>query len=184
MTNHSVSFACDYFRRIDCNSLRGDFFTDSSKKFLYDADAMDMFCHSKKLEDVVVPGVFDCLYIPGGHGCCTDGINNPVLKKAIEDMNNAGRLVTAVCHGPIALAECTKSDGTPLVQGLVVTGFSDSEEVPFLIESRFKEQGAQYEKADNDWAPKVCVDGNLVTGQNPASSELAAKKVVELLSVM
>jgi putative intracellular protease/amidase len=151
---------------------------------------MDMFCHTKKLENVTVPGDFDCLYLPGGHGCCTDGINNPVLKKAIEATYNAGKLVATVCHGPIALAECHKSDGTPLVQGLVVTGFSDAEEaavqhtetVPFLIESRFKEQGAKYEKADNDWAPKVCVDGNLVTGQNPASSEPAAKKVVELLS--
>jgi putative intracellular protease/amidase len=153
---------------------------------------MDMFCHSKKLEDVIIPGDFDCLYIPGGHGCCTDGVNNHVLKKAIEDTYQAGRLVAAVCHGPIALAECTKSDGSPLVQGLIVTGFSDSEEdavqhtetVPFLIETRFKEQGAKYEKAQDDWAPKVCFDGNLVTGQNPASSELAAKTVVELLSAM
>lgn len=152
---------------------------------------MDFFCHTKKLEDVTVPGNFDCLYIPGGHGCCTDGINNPVLKKAIEATYDAGKLVATVCHGPIALAECTKSDGsTPFVQGLTVTGFSDAEEaavghtetVPYLIESRFIEQGAKYEKAENDWAPKVCVDGNLITGQNPASSEPAAKKVVELLS--
>lgn len=182
---------CLLLCRIDSTSLRGDAFTESSKKFLCDADAMDMFCHTKKLEDVTVPGDFDCLYIPGGHGCCTDGINNPVLKKAIEATYNAGKLVATVCHGPIALAECTKVDGsTPLVQGLTVTGFSDAEEaavghtetVPYLIESRFVEQGAKYEKAANDWAPKVCVDGNLITGQNPASSEPAAKKVVEMLS--
>jgi putative intracellular protease/amidase len=104
-------------------------------------------------------------------------------------MYNTKKLVASVCHGPIALAECNKEDGTPLVQGLTVTGFSDAEEaavqhtdkVPFLIEARFKEQGAKYEKAEQDWNPKVCVDGNLVTGQNPASSEPAAKKVVELL---
>jgi hypothetical protein len=80
-------------------------------------------------------------------------------------------------------------DGTPLVQGLTVTGFADSEEVavghdktvPYLIETRFKEQGAKYEKGD-DWAPKVCVDGTLVTGQNPASSEPAAKKVVAVVA--
>jgi putative intracellular protease/amidase len=153
-----------------------------------DADAMDMFCHTKKVEDVVLPGDFDCLYLPGGHGCCTDGINNPILQNAIETMYNAGKIVATVCHGPIALTQCTKSDGTPLVQGLTVTGFADSEEVavghdktvPYLIETRFKEQGAKYEKGD-DWAPKVCVDGTLVTGQNPASSEPAAKKVVEML---
>jgi putative intracellular protease/amidase len=158
---------------------------------MYDADAMDMLCHTKKLEDIALPGDFDCFYMPGGHGCCTDCVNNPTLKNAIETMYNAGKIVATVCHGPIALAECSKSDGTPLVKGLTVTGFSDTEEaavqhtdnVPFLIETRFKEQGANYEKAESDWAPKVCVDGVLVTGQNPASSDPAAKKVVELLSL-
>ncbi|KAL3925194.1 MAG: hypothetical protein SGILL_000567 [Bacillariaceae sp.] len=168
--------------------MASPFFTDPAKKFLYDADAMDQFCHTKKVADVT-PTDYDCLYIPGGHGCCTDGINNPTLKSAIETMYNSGKLVATVCHGPIALAECNKADGTPLVKGLTVTGFSDAEEaavghtetVPYLIETRFKEQGATYEKAADDWAPHVCVDGNLVTGQNPASSDPAAKKVVELL---
>jgi putative intracellular protease/amidase len=174
--------------RIDANSLREPFFTDPAKKFLYDADAMHMFNHTKKLESIVLPGDYDALYMPGGHGCCTDCVNNPTVKGAIETMYNAGKIVTSVCHGPVALAECNKADGTPLVQGLTVTGFADSEEeavqhvdkVPFLIETRFKELGANYEKAD-DWHPKVCKDGNLITGQNPGSSDLAAKTVVEAL---
>jgi len=176
---------------IDASSLKGAAFTEESKKFLHDADAMDMFGHSKKIADVDTPGDYDVLYIPGGHGCCGDFVDNADVKAAIENTHSAGKIVAVVCHGPIALAECTKADGTtPLVQGLTVTGFSDTEEaaagqtdnVPYLIETRFKEQGANYEKAESDWSAHVCVDGNLVTGQNPASSTPAAQKVVELLS--
>eukprot|EP00536_Pseudo-nitzschia_multiseries_P004316 jgi/Psemu1/302489/fgenesh1_kg.71_\ len=173
---------------IDANSLKGDFFAEESKTFLHDGEAMDMLCHSKKISEVST-GDYDCLYIPGGHGCCADFVDNADVKSAIESAYGAGMIVAVVCHGPIALAECVV-DGKPLVEGKCVTGFSDTEEaavgqtdnVPYLIETRFKEQGAKYEKAESDWCSHVCVDGNLVTGQNPASSTEAANKVVELLS--
>ena len=175
---------------IDAGSLRGPMFAEESKQFLYDADAMDMFGHTKKIADVPTPGDYDVLYIPGGHGCCSDFVDNADVRNAIENSYTAGKIVAVVCHGPIALAECFKADGTPLVESLTVTGFSDTEEeaaghthnVPYLIETRFKELGANYEKAEADWSPHVCVDGNLVTGQNPASSTPAAQKVVELLA--
>jgi len=176
---------------LDAGSLRGDFFTEESKKFLLDADAMDMFSHSKKISDLATVD-YDCLYVPGGHGCCGDFVSNADVRGAIEGSYRAGKIVAVVCHAPIALVECFKDeDGTkPLVEGLCVTGFSDAEEaavgqtdnVPYLIETCFKEQGAKYEKAESDWSSHVCVDGNLVTGQNPASSTAAAQKVVELLS--
>jgi len=172
--------------------LRDPFFTEEAKKFLHDADAMDKFNHTKKLGDIVssLASDYDVMYMPGGHGCCSDFVSNPTLKTAIESAYASGMIVASVCHGPIALAECVKPDGSPLVKGLKVTGFSDSEEaavghtdnVPYLIETRFKEQGAQYEKADQDWSGHIVVDGNLLTGQNPGSSTLAAEKVVEMLS--
>lgn len=88
----------------------------------------------------------------------------------------------------VGLAQCAKPDGTPLVAGVAVTGFSDSEEaavqmtgaVPFLIEAKFRELGAKYEKGD-DWSSKVCVEGKLLTGQNPQSSEELAKAVLAAL---
>lgn len=174
---------------IDKGSMAEMFMTADSKKFMHDADAIGAMCHSVKLDTISFPGDFDCLFTPGGHGCCTDFVNNPALKSAIETMYNAGKIVATVCHGPICLAECNKADGTPLVQGLTVTGFADSEEaavgqtdnVPYLIETRFKEQGANYEKTD-DWNPKVCIAGNLITGQNPASSAPAAEAVIKALS--
>jgi putative intracellular protease/amidase len=174
----------------DKGSMTLPFFTDASKKLLHDADAMGALSHSIKLESLVFPSDVDAVYMPGGHGACVDYVDNPTLKTVIETMYNAGKVVATVCHGPICLAECTKADGkTPLVQGLTVTGFTDSEEaavqktnlVPYLIEARFKEQGAKFEKAD-DWNSKVCVDGNLITGQNPQSSEEAAGAVIKALT--
>ncbi|KAF9376640.1 hypothetical protein CPB97_010684, partial [Podila verticillata] len=88
-----------------------------------------------------------------------------------------GKVVGAVCHGPIALTDVKLSDGTLLVKGKNVTGFSDAEEtqvqlehvVPTLLETKFKKIGALYHKADN-WGVKVVTDGRIVTGQNPASA--------------
>lgn len=125
----------------------------------------------------------------GGHGTCVDFVNNSVLKEAIETMYSSKKVVGAVCHGPTCLPDCNKPDGTPLVQGLTVTGFADSEEeavqltsiVPFLLEKKLKELGGKYEKAD-DWNSKVCVDGNLITGQNPQSSDECAAAVIKMLS--
>jgi len=102
-----------------------------------------------------------------------------------------GKVVSADCHGPIGLINCKKPDGEPLVKGLEVTGFTNGEETAvqlmdkckeksYVIEDKFIELGAKYQKAD-DWNSKVCVAGNLVTGQNPQSSDDCAKKVVELL---
>jgi putative intracellular protease/amidase len=175
---------------IDQNSLGEGFFTADSKKFMHDMEAVGALSHTKSLGSIDFSTV-DALYMAGGHGTCVDYVNNPTLKGIIEKLYAEGKIVAADCHGPIGLAECMKPDGkTPLVKDMVVTGFADSEEnavqlssiVPFLIETRFKELGAKYEKAEEDWQSKVCVDGNLVTGQNPASSEECAKAVLGLLS--
>jgi len=182
---------------IDAGSMGEGFFTDYCKKFMHDPKAFGMFSHQKKLADVMTAwnlgkpdGLmsYDAIYLAGGHGCCTDFVDNKTLKSAIEGMYKAGKIVAADCHGPIAFAQCVKPDGSPLVQGLTCTGFSDSEEtavqqtgnVPFLIETKFKELGAKYEKGD-DWNPKACTDGNLVTGQNPQSSEACVKAVLAKL---
>ncbi|GAX13951.1 hypothetical protein FisN_5Lh142 [Fistulifera solaris] len=173
---------------IDQNSLGEGFFTDASKKFMHDAAAVGALSHTKKLDDIDWQTV-DAIYLAGGHGTCVDFIDNPSLKQAIETVYAAGKVVAADCHGPIGLAQCNKPDGTPLVQDKVVTGFADSEEfavqlqdiVPFLLETRFKELGAKYEKTE-DWQSKACADGNLVTGQNPQSSDACAEAVIKILS--
>jgi putative intracellular protease/amidase len=172
---------------IDQGSMGENFFTDACKKFLHDAVAMGMFGHQLKLGDIDSAD-YDAIYLTGGHGTCVDFVGNPVLKKLIETTYAAGKIVAADCHGPIGLAEACKPDGSPLVKGLKVTGFSDSEEaavnltdtVPFLIEQKFKDLGAEYTKGD-DWNPHAVVDGKLVTGQNPQSSDACAAEVIKLL---
>jgi len=173
---------------IDSNSLGADFFTDEAKKFMHDGSAIDMLCHSKKLSDIDFSSV-DAIFACGGHGTSIDFHQNDALKSAIETMNNDGKIVAAVCHGPTALVDCVKSDGSPLVKAKTVAAFTDTEEdavqlssvVPFMLEAKLRELGAKFERGD-DWTSKVCVDGNLVTGQNPQSSVECAKGVIKLLS--
>ena len=174
---------------IDAGSLAEAFFTDSSKKFMHDATAIGHLCHSTPLSDIDFEnGGYDAIFMAGGHGTVSDFINCPSLKKAIETMYAANKVVASVCHGPICLTDCVKADGKPLVEGMTVTGFSNTEEeavqltsvVPFLLETKFKELGAKYERGD-DWSSKVCVDGNLITGQNPQSTEECAAAVVKVL---
>lgn len=174
---------------IDAGSMSEGFFTDAAKKLMMDGAAFDTLSHSVKLDTLSFPGDFDALFIPGGHGAGVDFVSNPTMKAAIEAMYAADKLVATVCHGPMCLIECVKPDGTPLVAGKTVTGFTDSEEaavaktdiVPYLIESKFKEQGANFEKVD-DWNSKACIDGKLITGQNPQSSEAAAELLIKALS--
>lgn len=56
-----------------------------------------------------------------------------------------------------------------------------TDKVPFLLESKLKELGADFSKSD-PWTPFAVADGRIVTGQNPMSSEMTAKKVVEILA--
>jgi putative intracellular protease/amidase len=103
-------------------------------------------------------------------------------------MYAAGKPVAAVCHAPAVLKNVKNADGSPLVKGKSVTGFSNTEEsavqltevVPFLLEDELKAKGANYSRSD-DWHPYAITDGNLITGQNPASSEMAARAVLELI---
>jgi len=131
---------------------------------------------------------YDGLYLPGVHGALFDLAESGVAAKAIGKAWDSGKVVASVCHGPAAFATALDANGDPIVKGRKVSAFTDSEEravglveaVPFLLETRLRELGAEFESA-GDWQPHAVVDGRLVTGQNPASSEAAADKVLALL---
>lgn len=130
------------------------------------------------------------MFYPGGHGPLWDLTEDQHSIKLIEDFLAAGKPVALVCHAPGALRDVKKPDDSPLVQGLTITGFSNSEEVsvdenlpkiiPFSLEDVLKAQGAVYSKAAN-WAPYVVTDGLLMTGQNPASAGPAATELMALV---
>jgi putative intracellular protease/amidase len=172
---------------LDPKSDEADFQTDATRRFKEDADAQAALANTSKLADVS-PENFDAVFYPGGHGPLWDLAEDNNSIALIESMYASGKPVAAVCHAPAVLKNAKDSDGSPLVNGKSVTGFSNSEEdavqltevVPFLLEDELKGKGGNYSKGD-DWHPYTITDGNLITGQNPASSELAAKAVLEML---
>jgi len=161
--------------------------TEATERFKSDAAAQTELANTIKLSDVV-PDDYDAVFYPGGHGPLWDLAENSLSIALIESMYAAEKPVAAVCHAPAVLCNAKSMDGTPIVNGKSVTGFSNSEEaavqlsevVPFLLEDELKAKGANYTRAD-DWNPHVVTDGNLITGQNPASSVLVAEAMLEKL---
>lgn len=131
---------------------------------------------------------FDALFYPGGHGPLWDLAEDPRSIALIERFQALGKPVGAVCHAPAVLRHTVDANGAPLVKGKQVTGFSNTEEaavnltdvVPFLVEDMLKGRGGVYSRAE-DWHSHVVVDGLLVTGQNPASSDATAHALLKLL---
>lgn len=171
---------------IDPSSTTKDAETDATRRFDEDKELQEKLAHTKKLEDVDADD-FDAVFYPGGHGPLWDLANDLKSISLIEKFNDQKKPLAFVCHAPAALAN-VESDKEPLVRGKNVTGFTNSEEdavgltdvVPFLIQDKMNQLGANYSKAD-DWNSYVLVDGNLITGQNPASSEKAAQELLKML---
>lgn len=172
---------------VDPGSEQSASATDATRRFRGDAAAMQALAHTVKLADVD-SGEFDAVFYPGGHGPLWDLADDRDSRHLIEALYADGKPVAAVCHGTVALRDARGPFGLPLVRGKAVTGFSNSEEraagltevVPFLVEDVLKAAGANYSAAP-DWQPHVVIAGNLITGQNPASSAAAAKAVLQQL---
>ena len=172
---------------LDPSSDADDAQTEATKRFKGDKTAQGDLSKTAVLSTISGDG-FDAIFFPGGHGPLWDLSEDADSIKLIERFFASNRPIGAVCHAPAVFKHPTRSDGKPLVSGKTVTGFTNTEEeavgltkvVPFLVEDMLKANGGNYEKG-NDWASFVVTDGKLVTGQNPASSEDAARKVLDLL---
>lgn len=172
---------------IDPSSDTPDAQTEATERFKNDDELQQKLAKTHKLSEVDEAD-FDAVFYPGGHGPLWDLAEDENSISLIESFNSNNKPVGFVCHAPAALKKVKGTDGQPLVKGKKVTGFSNSEEegvglmevVPFKVEDMLEEKGGAYSKAD-DWQPYVVEDGNLVTGQNPASSESVAKKLLSQL---
>lgn len=161
--------------------------TEATRRFKEDKQLQEQLAHTKRLFEVNADD-FDAVFFPGGHGPLWDLSIDPDSVALIEAFWSAQKPVAAVCHAPAVLLHARDTNGEPLVKGKEVTGFSNTEEeavqltrvVPFLLEDELKARGGHYSKGP-DWAPYTRTDGRLITGQNPASSEEAAHKLLELL---
>ena len=172
---------------LDPSSDADDAQTDATKRFKSDDAAQKELANTEVLSSVSADG-FDAIFYPGGHGPLWDLAEDKASINLIESFAASDRPVGAVCHAPAVFKHTKGTDDKPLVSGKTVTGFTNTEEeavgltdvVPFLIEDMLKTNGGTYKKGD-DWASFVVTDGKLITGQNPASSEEAAHKLLSLL---
>ena len=172
---------------LDPKSDAPDAQTDATRRFKGDTAAQQQLAATLQLSAVSADG-FDAIFYPGGHGPMWDMPDNMHSLALIAAFVQADKPVAAVCHAPAALVNARGKDGEYLVKGKRVTGFTNGEEegvqltdvVPFLLEDRLQERGGLYAKGP-DWKPFVQVDGTLITGQNPASSEAVAQELLRQL---
>lgn len=162
--------------------------TEETRRFENDPAAIAALAQTVRLASVTAHD-FDAVFYAGGHGPLWDLAEDPDSAALIETTLRLGRPVALVCHAPGVLRHARREDGTPLVQGRDVAGFSDTEEasmglvdvVPFLVEDELKRLGGRYSKVD-DFEPHVVEDGLLITGQNPKSSGPAADALLSKLA--
>jgi len=172
---------------LDPKSDAPDAQTDATRRFKADAESQRALASTAPLASVRLDE-YDGVFYPGGHGPLWDLAEDANSIRIIEDMFKAGKQVALVCHAPGALRNTKGADGKPLVNGRKVTGFTNTEEaavqltevVPFLVEDALKQSGGNFSRGP-DWQSYVVSDDNLITGQNPASSEAAARELLSRL---
>lgn len=157
----------------------------SVQRFQADEEAMAKLSGTVPVAQVATEK-FDAVFMPGGHGTMWDLPTSDHLAKLIRNTFEAGGVVSAVCHGPAAFVNVTLSNGRPFVEGKRLNAFTDAEEdaagltdtVPFLLEAKLRELGAEF-VSGGKFEPFAVQDGNLITGQNPASSARVAELVIK-----
>ena len=173
---------------IDPTSDKPENQTDSTIRFKADNALQEKLSKTHKLSEISSDD-YDAVFYPGGHGPLWDLAESADSAKLIESFYNSNKPVSFVCHAPAALKHVKNSVGEPLVKGKKVTGFTNTEEdlvqltdvVPFLVEDMLKQSGGIYSKK-GDWEAYAVEDGLLITGQNPASSEVVAEHLLKRLA--
>lgn len=161
----------------------------SAEEWLADPARMALLGDTLSVDDVNAAD-FDAVYFAGGHGAMYDFPDNAELQRITREIYENEGVVSAVCHGYCGLLNTRLSDGSLLLDGREITGFSWLEEklafvdklVPYDVEKQSKERGALYQKATLPLVPFTVTDGTLVTGQNPASAKGTAEAVAKLLA--
>jgi len=173
---------------LDPLSLEEPWLTSAGKRFRADSVATARLASTRRLSDLEA-ATFDAIYCVGGAATAWDFPGNSALAAIVQSLHATCRPVAGVCHGVLGLTKARTVEGAPIVAGRAVTGISNAEEtltgfdklVPVLPETRLRELGARYSCAA-PLAEHVVVDGNLLTGQNPASAGPLAQAVLQLLA--
>lgn len=173
---------------LEPRALKWPLLDASAKAWLADPARMALLSSTAAPEDID-PAEYDAIYFTGGHAVMWDFPNSEGLQKLTRAIYERGGIVSSVCHGYCGLLNTKLSDGTALVAGKRVTGFSWNEEIlagvkklmPYNAEEEMKRRGAKYEKALIPFVSYAVTDGRLITGQNPFSAKATAKAVAAAL---
>ena len=159
----------------------------STRRFQADAKLQAALNATAKLS-TMKPSDYDAVFFPGGHGTMEDFPRDPAIKTIVEQFYAERKPLAALCHGPACLVNAKKPNGEPLIASHRFTCFSNEEEVsvglgarvPFLLETQLKRQGGLPHHA-HPFTSNVIVEGQLMTGQNPASAIPLAEAVIRSL---
>jgi putative intracellular protease/amidase len=155
-------------------------------------DALPCLQYPKRLDELTDEEIlsYDGVFIPGGHGPMVDLASNPSMGRVLQSLHDAGKTIAALCHGPAALLSAPDSDGVWLFDGYKMTAFTNEEEdqtevgrigMPWYLEDALKNRGAVFDDGDAAWVSHVVIDRNLITAQNPGSSEAGADALLKRL---
>ena len=173
---------------LDPKSAEADFQTDATRRFEQDSASQAVLANTKKL-DLIDANEYAAVFYPGGHGPMWDLTNDQHSIALISAFIEQNKPVAVVCHATAVLLNVKDANGDAIVKGKKIAGFTNSEEaavqltdiVPFLLEDELIKLGAIYQKGD-DWSSFVVEDGDIISGQNPASSSEAAARLITKLS--
>ncbi|NRA65329.1 MAG: type 1 glutamine amidotransferase domain-containing protein [Pseudobacteriovorax sp.] len=160
---------------------------ETNKSYLADPKFQEKIKHTIKAEDVDA-STYDGVFYPGGFGLLTDLASNPIVAKITAEIFQRNKPVGSVCHGPGALLPIVLDNGESILENKTVTGFTREEEVdfgsidaiPYLLEESLTRKAGKYVKI-KPWGEHVICDGNLITGQNPASAAAVGKEIIKRL---
>lgn len=172
---------------IDPHSLDKDSMSPIDWEYYTNSNFMNKLANTLSVDEVNTED-YDVIYYTGGHGVMWDFPNDSKMQDVATKIYENGGIVSAVCHGVVGLLNIKLSNGKNLIDGIKVTGFSNSEEealgldktVPFLTETELISRGSEYIKGA-DWIEFAISDKRVVTGQNPASGAAVAKEILKLI---
>ncbi|HEM4275350.1 TPA: type 1 glutamine amidotransferase domain-containing protein [Streptococcus suis] len=161
---------------------------DVDRTYYKDADFRNRALGQTLRPEEVKAADYELIYYTGGHGVMWDFPESVEIAELASQIYQNGGLVTAVCHGVAGLLPIKAEAGQPLIEGKVVTGFTNQEEelngtadlVPFLTEAALREKGAKVE-IGTAFSPVVRQDDRILTGQNPQSARALGQAVVSKL---
>jgi len=189
---HSAGYEIDFVSPKGGKAPVDDFdMSDPVNKKFWDNEYYREKVQNTMKPSQVNPGEYAAIHYAGGHGTMWDFPDSEQIASITSKIYEQNGVVSAVCHGPAGLVNVKLSNGKYLIDGKKVSAFTNEEEkavkldtvVPFLLESKLKERGAEFEQSGN-WQKQVSVDGRLVTGQNPQSAKAVGEKTLEKLKTI